>query len=63
MVSAGEPVSNSAAELLAKLNIAPFAFGMKVLSVYDDGAILDPEIVAMTPMDFVEKFQAACRNV
>jgi len=32
---------------------------MKVLGVYDDGIMLDPEIVAMTKKDYCDKFSQA----
>lgn len=36
---------------------------MRVLSVYDDGVMLNPEIVAMTTKDYVSKFQQAVNNI
>jgi len=41
---------------LQKLEYTPFEYGMRVLSVYDDGVMLNPEIVAMTTKDYVSKF-------
>jgi len=35
-----------------KLNITPFYYGMHVLGVYDDGIMLDGEIISMTPNDY-----------
>lgn len=56
-------ISHSEASLLDKLNITPFAYGMKVLHVYDDGTMLDPEILEMTKQDYSNKFQEAVRNI
>ena len=36
---------------------------MKVLSIYDDGVILDPEIIAMTKQDYQNKFLQAVNNI
>jgi len=36
---------------------------MKVINVYDDGTMIDPEVVAMTPTDYAIEFQKAIRNV
>ena len=63
VIKVGEVVDASTAKLLEKLNITPFAYGMKVLNVYDDGVILDPEFVSLTPDDYAMKFQSALRNV
>jgi len=52
----GEVVDASCAKLLAKLDITPFAYGMKVLNVYDNGTILDPEFVSLTPQDYACRF-------
>lgn len=52
----GEEVSNSAAALLQKLGIKPFKFGMEMVSVYDDGNILSPEVVCLSPADIMARF-------
>ena len=44
---------------MLKLDFTPFEYGMKVLGVYDDGIMLDPEIVAMTKKDYCDKFSQA----
>lgn len=59
----GDIVDASSASLLEKLHILPFKYGMKVLHVYDDGDMLDKELVGMTPGDYAAKFQSALRNV
>jgi len=57
------PVSNSEATLLQKLGIKPFSYGMEIIAVYDDGSILTPEVIAISPDDIVRKFQAGASNI
>jgi len=52
----GELVTSAAAALLKKLNITPFTYGMELEGVYDDGSILDPSVVSITPDDIVSRF-------
>ena len=59
----GQPVGNSEATLLQKLNIRPFMYGMEIVAVYDDGSILAPEVVALSPNDILEKFRRAASNI
>lgn len=59
----GRPVTNSEATLLQKLNIKPFAYGMEIISVYDDGSILTPEVISISPDDILKKFQAGAANI
>jgi len=37
----GKKVASSQVALLAKMNLKPFSFGMKVTGCYDDGAVLE----------------------
>lgn len=59
----GSPVGNSEATLLQKLNIRPFMYGMEIVAVYDDGSILSPEVVSLSPNDILEKFKSAASNI
>ena len=59
----GKKVKASEAALLKKLNIKPFEYGMKIIGVYDDGAILPEEIINIDPSAFVSKFQSGIRNL
>jgi len=63
VLKVGDVVDASQAKLLEKLNITPFTYGMKVLNVYDNGTILDPEFVSQTPDDYARHFQTALKNV
>ena len=60
---AGRAVSNSEATLLQKLGVKPFSYGMEIISVYDDGSILTPEVIAISPDDLIKKFQAGAANI
>lgn len=59
----GKKIGNSEAVLLAKLNIKPFSFGMEINYVYDNGAILAPEVFNMKPEDLLNKFRAAATQL
>lgn len=59
----GKKVKASEAALLKKLNFKPFLYGMKILDVYDEGAILPKEVVNMNPDDLLDKFQSGARNI
>lgn len=61
--TAGKKVGNSEAVLLQKLNIKPFAYGMEIYRVYDDGTILTPEIFNMNPADIISKFANAANKI
>lgn len=41
----------------------PFEYGMKINSVYDDGAILPEEVINIDPASLVSKFQLGIRNI
>ena len=59
----GRPVSNSEATLLQKLGVKPFSYGMEIVAVYDDGSILTPEVIAISPEDIIKKFQSGVANI
>lgn len=59
----GRPVSNSEATLLQKLGVKPFSYGMEIISVYDDGSVLTPEVIAISPDDILKKFQTGAANI
>jgi large subunit ribosomal protein LP0 len=61
--TAGKKVENSAAVLLQKLNIKPFAYGMEILWVWDNGTLLTPEIFNMNPVDILNKFKSVASKV
>jgi len=59
----GRAVTNSEATLLQKLAIKPFSYGMEIISVYDDGSILTPEVISISPDDIIKKFQIGASNI
>jgi large subunit ribosomal protein LP0 len=63
LIKAGNKVGASEANLLAKLDIKPFSYGLVIKSVYDDGAIYNPSVLDMTDNDIVAKFQSGVKNV
>lgn len=48
LIKAGEKVGASEATLLNMLGISPFTYGLVVEKIYDDGSMLDPEILDIT---------------
>jgi len=61
--TAGKKVENSAAVLLQKLSIKPFAYGMQILWVWDNGTLLAPEIFNMNPNDILNKFKGVASKM
>jgi len=59
----GKKVGNSEAVLLQKLNIKPFAYGMEIQYVFDDGTILTPDIFNMNPADILDKFRSHASKI
>lgn len=59
----GKKIGNSEAAILQKLNIKPFSFGMEILFVYDDGAILTPDIFNVDTEQLLGKFRNAANQL
>jgi len=59
----GKKIGNSEAAILSKLNIKPFSFGMEIQFVYDDGAILGPEVFNLDPTALLEKIRGAAKQI
>jgi len=59
----GKKIGNSEAAILQKLNIKPFSFGMEILYVYDDGAILTPDVFNLDPQALLGKIRAAAGTI
>jgi large subunit ribosomal protein LP0 len=51
ILKTGDRVGQSEATLLAKLNIKPFTYGLKCISIYDDGAVYDADLLDIKPED------------
>jgi large subunit ribosomal protein LP0 len=63
LIKMGDKVEASQASLLQKLNIMPFAYGLKINAVYDDGAMYDPAVLDITDDDITNAMAAGIRNV
>lgn len=63
LLKAGDKVGASEANLLAKLNIRPFSYGLALLNVYDDGSMYDVKVLDLTDDDLLGKFRAAVQNI
>ncbi|TMW60079.1 hypothetical protein Poli38472_000121 [Pythium oligandrum] len=59
----GDKVGNSEAVLLQKLGIKPFAYGLVIEVVYDNGSLFNPAVLDLTEDDLCAKFVAGLRNV
>ncbi|XP_059300602.1 large ribosomal subunit protein uL10-like [Lycium ferocissimum] len=63
IIKKGEKVGSSESALLSKLLIKPFSYGLIVQSVYDNGSVFSPEVLALTEDDLAMKFAAGLTNV
>jgi len=63
LIKAGNKVGASESNLLAKLNIKPFFYGLNVKTVYDNGAVYDPKFLDVKDEDILSKFQRGVTNV
>jgi len=63
LLKAGDKVGQSEAALLAKLNIKPFSYGLKLRTVYDNGTMYDPAVLNLSDSDILDKFMNGLRNV
>jgi large subunit ribosomal protein LP0 len=63
LVKAGAKVGSSEAALLAKLSIKPFAFGLTIVNIYDNGDNFGPEVLDITDAVLAEKFTDALKAV
>ena len=48
LIHAGDKVGQSEATLLQMLNVMPFAYGLVVENIYDNGAVFAPEVLDIT---------------
>jgi len=63
LLSIGQKVSLSQAALLQMLGIRPFQYGLKVLTVYDNGAVFPAAVLDLTDDDILKKFFKGVNNV
>jgi len=63
LIKKGAKVGASEANLLAKLDIKPFAYGLIIRTVYENGAIYDASVLDLSDEDILAKFQNGVRNI
>lgn len=63
LITKGEKVGRSAAELLVMLNIKPFYYGITVGHVYDKGEVYPADVLDISPSDVAAAFNSAVREV
>jgi large subunit ribosomal protein LP0 len=63
LIQKGDKVEASQASLLEKLQIFPFSYGLKVVTVYDDGSLYDAAVLDITDEAIIASVAAGIRNV
>jgi large subunit ribosomal protein LP0 len=63
LLKPGSKVGASEANLLAKLDIKPFRYGLNITTVYDNGSIYDSKILDITDEDIISKFKHGVSNL
>jgi len=63
LIKRGIKVGASEASLLQKLNILPFTYGVKFVSVYMNGSVFDAAVLDITEEQVKQKFLAGTRMV
>jgi len=63
LVTKGEKVNRSAAELLVMLNIKPFYYGITVHHIYQNGDVFPADVLDISPSDIASAFNNAVREV
>jgi len=63
LITKGEKIGRSAAELLVMLNIRPFYYGISVGHVYDKGEVYPAAVLDISPSDVAASFNSAVREV
>jgi len=63
LLKPGSKVNLSQAALLQMLNIRPFQYGLKVITVYDNGSVFPSSVLDLTDEDILKKFFAGVHNV
>jgi len=63
LIKTGQKVGTSEAALLQMLNIKPFRYGLKVTTVFDEGAVYDASVLDISPDYIVSKFHAGVQKI
>jgi len=59
----GKAVGTSEAALLKKLGYKPFQYGMEIVTVYDDGTVLNQDVINLSPNDILGTFSKGVNNI
>jgi len=63
LIKKGDRVGSSEATLLQMLDVRPFEYGLNVVSVYDNGTVVDVAVLDMTEADVLARFGRGVSNV
>jgi large subunit ribosomal protein LP0 len=63
LIKTGRKVGNSEAVLCQKLNIKPFSYALKLINIYDNGAIYTPKVLKLSQSEIIGKFINGTRNI
>jgi len=63
LLQVGDKVGSSEATLLQMLNIKPFAYGLKVVEIFDDGSFYSPSVLDLTDDILEQKFRNGINNL
>jgi len=63
LLEEGQKVGASEANLLAKLGIKPFSYGLALSQVYDNGSVYSHKVLDLSDQDLLEKFHSGVRNI
>jgi large subunit ribosomal protein LP0 len=63
LIKEGQKVGASEANLLQKLDIKPFKYGLSIKTVYDNGTVYDAKVLDLSDEDIVARFQVGVKNI
>lgn len=63
LLKVGDKVGNSEATLLQMLNIKPFAYGLKIVTIFDEGAFYSPSVLDLTDEIMSTKWSEAVASL
>jgi large subunit ribosomal protein LP0 len=63
LIKEGQKVGASEANLLQKLDIKPFKYGLTIKTVYDNGTVYDAKVLDLSDEDIVARFQVGVKNI
>jgi len=63
LIRTGQKVGSSEAALLQMLNIKPFRYGLRLLTVFEDGGLYEAKVLDITPDDIVNKFRLGVSKI